>query len=961
MTGDWFVGRRDELAQLQGLVAAVAGGSGRVVLVEGEQGIGKSSLLRAGLAGAAAGCRVLWGAADELGQRFPLRLMTECLGEAGRLAADGVAGGRGAGAGTAAAGRASGIGDAVLAFGGDPVLAGVERLLAGVDRLCALSPVVLVAEDLQWADEASVLVWYQLSRAAGQLPLLLAGSWRPGTGRQDLVQLRRGVVARGGTALALEALPAPDVADLVAGLVGARPGRRLSGVLGRAGGNPLYARELTDGLVREGRVQVEAGVGELAGRSVVVQVPVSLAAAIAGRLTGLAQDVVGVLRWAAVLGQEFSVTDLEVVTGRTAGELMGVVEAAAAAGVVTDAGRRLGFRHALIRQVLYEGMPVALRAALHLQAARALADAGAAAERVAAQLVPGPGEADALAAGMSEAWLAEWLAGSAPALIYRAPQVAAELLRDVLARLADDDPRRGDLQASLVTVAFLLARDEEVERVGELLLTRSADPDRAGEMAWLVAYAQLRTGRPAQGEATIGEALRRSGLSLARAARLRALHAIILSTADDADQAEETARSALACAEQAGSALAAGYALHAMSNVSFIRRDHVALLDYTQRALAAVGDDPRATDLRLLALSARTATLGDLDRQPEALAAARQALVLAEQTGTPRLEMIRGFLAHRYFELGQWDDALAELEPADGPQSPVHVLVMTHGLGALIAGHREDRAAADEHLHAAADLVLDPAVRSNSHFMLLAQALIAEQDGRPAAAVALLAPCLQPGIDETMPSRFLLLPTLARLALAGDDAAMVEATAEAAAYEAAREPLPVKAAAADHCRGLAAGDPAPLLAAAGYYGRAGRPREQAHSLEDAAVLAARRGALPAAREALAAAVALYRGLGAQWDVRRAGMRLRPYGVRQARGGYRARPATGWEALTPTEVKVAYLVAGGRSNPDVAAELFLSRNTVQTHVSHILAKLGARSRAEIVREALAQPRERLPVS
>ena len=82
-----------------------------------------------------------------------------------------------------------------------------------------------------------------------------------------------------------------------------------------------------------------------------------------------------------------------------------------------------------------------------------------------------------------------------------------------------------------------------------------------------------------------------------------------------------------------------------------------------------------------------------------------------------------------------------------------------------------------------------------------------------------------------------------------------------------------------------------------------------------------------------------------------------YGVRPARAAYRARPATGWEALTPTEVKVAYLVADGRSNPDVAAALFLSRNTVQTHVSHILAKLGARSRAEIIREAVRHPAAR----
>jgi DNA-binding CsgD family transcriptional regulator len=97
---------------------------------------------------------------------------------------------------------------------------------------------------------------------------------------------------------------------------------------------------------------------------------------------------------------------------------------------------------------------------------------------------------------------------------------------------------------------------------------------------------------------------------------------------------------------------------------------------------------------------------------------------------------------------------------------------------------------------------------------------------------------------------------------------------------------------------------------------------------------------------------LYEGLNATWDIRRAEGRLRPYGIR--RGGHgrrRQRAASGWEALTPTEIKIAGLVAAGRSNPNIAAEMFLSRNTVQTHISHMLTKLGATSRVEIVREAL----------
>src|ERR1022692_2310928 len=98
-------------------------------------------------------------------------------------------------------------------------------------------------------------------------------------------------------------------------------------------------------------------------------VPVSLAAAIGERLAGLAPEAVGVLRWAAVLGSEFSVTDLGVATEWSAGSLAGVMEQALAAGVVAQTGPRLGFRHGLIRQALYEGVPESVREALHAQAA----------------------------------------------------------------------------------------------------------------------------------------------------------------------------------------------------------------------------------------------------------------------------------------------------------------------------------------------------------------------------------------------------------------------------------------------------------------------------------------------------------------------------------------------------------------------------------------------------------------
>jgi DNA-binding CsgD family transcriptional regulator len=126
------------------------------------------------------------------------------------------------------------------------------------------------------------------------------------------------------------------------------------------------------------------------------------------------------------------------------------------------------------------------------------------------------------------------------------------------------------------------------------------------------------------------------------------------------------------------------------------------------------------------------------------------------------------------------------------------------------------------------------------------------------------------------------------------------------------------------------------------------------ALEDLPVVLAERGREEDARAALNEAVTLYENMGAQWDIRRAAARLRPHGIRlSARGRRPPRPASGWEALTPTEAKVAALVAQGDSTWEIAQGMFLSRRTVQTYISRILTKLDAKSRVEIVREGLRQ--------
>jgi DNA-binding CsgD family transcriptional regulator/tetratricopeptide (TPR) repeat protein len=901
-------GRGSELASLRGLVEDARAGIGAAVLVEGEQGVGKSALLRAGFAGAEeAGFTVWWGSAVEVDQPSPV-----------------------------------------------PAL--IERLPSVVDQMCAQGPVLLVAENLQWADEASVTAWRRLSRAVGQLPMLLVGSLRPGSGREDLDRLRRGLIAHRGTVVTLRPLNTEEIAHLVPDVLGGTPGPQLAGVLRQAGGNPLYARELAGALVRQGRVRVAGQIAELADGPAHFQVPASLAAVLQERLRGLPPDVVAVLRRAALLGQEFAVLDLEIMTGLTAGELMGVVETGAAAGVLTDAGLQLGFRHALIRQLLYEEMPAAERAVAHMAAARRLAVAEAPPERVAAQLVLVLGtetEVAAMSAGSAQAWVPQWLADTAALLTYRAPEVAAKLLRAVLRQLPEADPRQEKLEASLVAVAFLLMRDDEVEGAGTRLLERDGDPELMAETAWLVAFSRLRTGKLPEGIAVVDDALSVPGVSELRTARLRALRALLLVGLGDFDEAARAAGTALAGAERTGDRLGAGYALHALSRVD---SDRSRRLGYIGRALLVTADYPQTADLRVTMLKDKASELALMGWQPEAISTAQQALALAEQTGSPRVRIIRAILGQLYYEAGRWDDALAELGLVTASPEPDRTGYLANAVLALILARRDDWDKAGERLGGIPDgPPLPMPFRAGAHYLLLARALRAEQAGQPGEAVAILLPCLEASFVDRLSGRHQLLTPLVRLALGVGDTETAVAAAETAESDAAADRVSVSATVAIHCRGLAAGDPESVLAAARYFEEAGRPLERAQALEDAAVLAAVRDELPAARQALTAATAVYDSLGAQWDARRAAARLRPYGVRRGRAGYRKRPATGWGALTPTELKIAYLVAAGRSNPDIAAELYLSRNTVQTHVSHILAKLGARSRAEIVSAAARHPR------
>ena len=939
-----WVGRGQELAIVRAGVEALGRGEGAVVWVEGEPGIGKSSLVAEALAtGSAPGWDIGWGVAGKLTERLPLRVMLDCLqvrpGSPDPRRAH-------------AAGLLRSLRQGLFADG-DASVAGIEVLVALVDELCAAAPTVIVLDDLQWADDASLIVWHQLAASIDQLRLLLIGTCRPTPRRAEVQELRAAVVRRGGAVVTLGPLTETDVTALVTAMLGAQPGDALRQLTAQAAGNPLYVRELVDAIVREQALEIRPATAEVSAAR--ERLPASLAAVLTDRLSSVSADTAQMLRTAALLGGRFAVTDLTVVLRRPASELAAGVEEAVAAGILIGSDPDLAFRHLLIQQALYESMPAALRTALHAEAARELAATGADALSVAQQL--------SAAKMPGEGWVRKWLIESGSALATRAPQLGAEILRRELDETPSGDEAWDGLMACLVWALLAAGSYQEAARQASWALTVMTDPVRRAETYWVLTRAQVSAGRNDDAITTMRQALASAGLPGEWRARMLALLAMLQRAATgDLDTADATAIQALTAAEQAGDAFATAHALTDLWLTRSIRRDHAAALDFIDRALRALGDDPGHADLRSFALDSRIFTLQNLDRWPQAELTLRRAREASQRSGSPDRATWVTAAVLRYW-LGEWDDALAELGPddTDAPGLTYSFLrerwsaLLLHGVSALIAGRRDDRTVADQQLRQGLALAIQTVPdRENQDFLVAAHALALEQSGETHQAMLRLAAML-PRRDGEMTLIHQWLPDLVRLALAAGDRQMAQAATQACQAEAAAETHPARATVASlRCHGLLESDPGPLRDAVAHYRALGPAVELPAALEDLAVVQAGSGREEDARTALNEAVSLYEGLQARWDIRRAEGRLRPHGIRRGVRGQRGqRAAFGWDALTPTEVKIAAMVARGHSTSDIARGMFLSRRTVQTYISRILAKLGVKGRVDIVREALRQ--------
>jgi DNA-binding NarL/FixJ family response regulator/tetratricopeptide (TPR) repeat protein len=934
MTGaDALVGRDSEVAMLAGLIRKVAGGHGSAVLIEGEPGIGKSTMVRTALAEtAAAGCQVFWGAGDELGQALPLLPLLEGL----RIREP------------SANPRRNSIvrllrGEDAADRGEDVSAALGEQLLALIAEQCAVQPTILVVDDLQWADQASITLWGRLARTVGQAPLLLIGMMRPVPQRDDLLALRRAV---GNAArLRLSGLGEAAVAELVAALAGGEPDGRLLRLADGAAGNPLYVTELVAALTRSSRLTITAtGAAELADGSV----PSSLSAAIADRLGFVSGPVRDVLRAAALLGVDFAVPDLAIVLGRGVADLIPAVDEACAAGVLAESGHGLGFRHPLIRAALYEEIPVPVRAAWHRDAGRSLAEAGAPVDRVARQLLralDGPG----ITAEPMDEWILSWLAQTADLLVAQAPRVAAELLRQAAGSSPAGSARYSLLMARLADARYRVGDAAEAEQVANQALAHAVEPDLLVDLHWTLAQCRIRLGEFAECLATLDRALAAPGISARHRARLLVLAARTHDSLGEAEKARQVATTALAAASEAGDSWAIGWALHVLTIVTAVQGRVAESLPLFDQALTVTQADPALTDLRLLLQINKAATLGNLDRYGEALAAATQARDLADQVGTViRLVQAHSLRGQLLFDTGQWAEAMTEVQVLHVNLKEPIAACCDLGIAAVICLHRGEIAAARRYLAAA----VPHAKRCGNRVigpLALARSLDREQAGALPDALALLTAGLA-GTTEELDEIEDLLADGARLATETGELGTAKALAGHAAALAAGSEIPHRQANALYCRGVLEDAAALLLAAAERYQEASRPLLSAKALEAAAEAFVRAGDRGQARAAFTRAVETYTSIGATTDVARLQASFRAHGIRRGPRAKHRQARSGWDSLTPTETKIAGLVEAGLSNPEIAARLLLSRRTVATHVSHILKKLDVHSRTDIAREA-----------
>jgi DNA-binding CsgD family transcriptional regulator len=919
-----LVGREHELTTIDNLIGSAAAGRGRTLVLEGEAGIGKSRLTDVCAQRAtAASMQVVRGGADELGVDAPGQLLTQIavgLGSADRLRERGVAGTLGS---------------------NDTGFLVVESFVDVVEDALSSGPVMMIVEDVHWADRLSLRGIAAVVRRHAALPIGIVATLRPAPRSRASIALLEVCRANDAVETYLEGLAPEAVTELATAVLGVPPGLSLRERLDAAAGNPLYVTEVLDGLQERGLIRVEVGRAESASG----ELPADLARTLLRRIHALPPETVGLLRLASLMGAEFTFGDLATVAKFDVVDCAAAVQPAVDAAFVVGRDGLLRFRHDLVREAVYADIDPAIRRSLHVEAARSLVEAGASSQRIAEQFALGSpvGDLDAV----------EWLLRAADDAEQIDTSSAATLVERALSLAPPGWPRRGAVEARLVELLAWSGRVEESLELAGGVLDRSLTED--DEVAARRAYATVL--------GPLGY-FEEGARQLERAADL-----------SSGDQTEPMLRMSAAGMTllsggpaSAATALAAGYAATAEPDVAcWVRSTHglaaICAGDYRDaldafRSARHLLDEYHVPPLGFLIphvwVGAALYHLDDFDGSHAALDAARRRAERRRDAGLLINAIAPGAGLHWF--TGEWDESMVGIAAALGvaDETGVHVEdVFLHATAALIEFDRGEFGRSDAHLESAESLVATGSVHLwGVDVMCWARALRLVTEGRADEAFDLLALVW----DQTKSLHGLIqwrgiAPTLVRLASERRDVDLAQQVADDVEALAARTEVASSRATVLRCHGLLARDPDLLIEAAAAMRVSPRCVDTASICEEAAVLLIDRGRASEAVPLLEEASAVHRTTRATAVLRRLDGLMVATGARPRR--LAAAPDHGWASLTAKEHQVVDLVAAGLSNPQIAERLYVSRRTVEAHITHIFRKLGLDNRTRLAAAAVAR--------
>ncbi|TDC92018.1 LuxR family transcriptional regulator [Actinomadura sp. 7K507] len=905
-------GRQRERASIDELLTRVDGP--RVMLVEGEPGIGRTRLLEeAARTAADRGFAVVADTAPELRRPAALELLLSVLDEPGPQSPP--AGGQDRSA---------------------------ERLQAALEQRARTTSLLVLLDDLQWAEPATILALRTLPIRLASSPVCWILARRTGSGGAELDRLFLQLQAAGAVLVQLRPLPGEAVSDLVTAALGARPDPDLLVLAGGAGGNPLLLLELMNGLSDEGGVVISHGHAHL----VTSRMPERVRIVIQERLHELDPAARRLLEVAAMLGPAFHPLVAADLLGVTPADLLPSLEAMLATGLLTTHEDALAFRHDVVRESVITDIPDPVRQALHVQIGRTLLEHGGRVKAAAAHLMAGavPGVPEVLPS----------LDRASAEMLDTHPAVAAELIRRALDLTELADPQW--FARTMTAMRTLVAAGDLVEaaELAEAALDHCASGPSTAELLTALSLVLVPMGEAARASDTARAVLDMPDLP--DEVRDRADLALLQADTGLPESAGvlDRAKAFVKAGDAPGQGLLAGalvvLALNGWDKGELDDALGLARMGVRQASNDGVRDcrlhpglvlAALLVDVRLMDEARRTMVLGT----GGAVGIGRDGWAAGPAIVRSRIDLAEGHPEEAIRE------ARAALEAADAVGAR---LLSASARSALsVAALRSgDLETAIEHARGEEDAGGPAPPPFDLTRSELIRAQVTEACDGPQAAMTGLRRLLD---DLAEHSRALICdPTaaawLVRTAVAAGETGPAEKVVAAADRLAGMNPgLPSLAAAAEHARGLLHGEPGLLRnAAADHADR----WACASAYEDLGILlGGPDGARGRTIQWFDEALSCYVAAGAERDAARIRGRLRRMGERRRHWNRRDRPASGWASLTGAEQRISGLVAQGLTNQKIADQLFISVHTVAFHLRQVFRKLDVRSRVDLARQVL----------